>query len=218
MSKLFAADVVDILKPRERVESVVRESKTEVIGFAPSTESAPALRPFRPDGRLIKSELPGVSDNDWTDFVFAMKVGQRSSISPSNGLGMFDMRYKRLADFKLVSNLRYERDPQTNRSVQIADWTGSLTRVDPATNQPVQTAKSREEFLASAADQYDVFVRSMRAYAREIVTHKIKVPSGVSMSGALAILHRGGRAALAKWTEQQFESTKELFNRTNGVF
>jgi len=212
MSMLKGLGVVDAIKQPE-----VRVKSREIIGYAPSTESS-ALRPFRPDGRVLKSELPQVSNEQWTDFVFTMKSQQRNDVSPSNGLGMFDMRYKRLADLGLVTNVRYKFDPIIKRSVQIADWTGSLTRVDPVTHQQTQTARTKDEFLLSAADQYDVFVRSMRAYAREIAVGKIRIPVGVSVSGALAILHRGGRAALDKWQEQQFPETRDLFLRTNGVF
>lgn len=178
--------------------------KSEVIGFAPSPE-APALRPFQPEGRVLKSELPGVSNEAYTHFVFVMKVAALGAVSPSNGLGMFDMRYKRLADLGIVENPRYKRDVITNRSVQIADWVAPLTR---------------EGFLKSASVQYKVFVASMGKYFLDLRDRRLVLPQGVTASGALAILHRGGPGALTKWSEpdQQFESTRELFAHANGVF
>lgn len=175
----------------------------DVIGYAPPEVDAPALRPFRPDGRVLKSELAGISNEAWTDFVFTMKAAPLDAISPSNGLGMFDMRYKRLADFGLVTNVRYKRDVVTNRSVQVADWVAPLTQ---------------EQFLKSASAQYGVFAKSMADYFGAMLEGVIKLPDTVTASGALAILHRGGRNALAQWHEQQFEATRELFNRANGVF
>ncbi|MES2179851.1 MAG: hypothetical protein V4550_18465 [Gemmatimonadota bacterium] len=200
--------IVDARKP---------EPASETIGFAPpeAASTAPALRPFRADERVLKSELPNVSNAAWTSFVFAMKVAPLDAVSPSNGLGMFDIRYKRLADLKLVENLRYKRDPITNRSVQVADWVPPLTR---------------DLFLKSANAQYKVFVASCRAYYKLLkeaehydecaLRPDFERPDDVSMSGALAILHRGGRAALEKWSdpENRFEATLELFRNANGVF
>ena len=197
----------------------------ESIGFAPSEESevsTPALRPFRPNDRVLESVLPGISHEAWTDFVFAMKVAPLSAISKSNGLGMFDLRYKRLQDLGLVTNLSYKRDPIINRSVQVADWVPPLTK---------------EKFLKSANAQYKTFVASMKEYFEELRSGgwtggtalpvganggavMLKLPPGLTYSGALAILHRGGRSALAKWVdpEQQFEATRELVRVANGVF
>ncbi len=194
--------------------------KAESIGFAPPEPevevSAPALRPFQPNDRVLESVLPGVSHKAWTDFVFAMKVAPLNSISKSNGLGMFDIRYKRLQDLGLVTNLSYRRDPIINRSVQVADWVPPLTK---------------DKFLKSANAQYKTFVASMKAYFDELRTGTLTVgvngnaviitlPRGVSYSGALAILHRGGRSALAKWSDptQQFEATRELVRVANGAF
>lgn len=173
-----------------------------VMSSADSEPTAPALRPFRPDGRVLESPLSGVSNEQWTDFAFAMKVGRLDLISPSNGLGMFDMRYKRLADLGLVENLRYKRDVVTNRSVQVADWLPPLTRA---------------LFLKNASAQLKVFVASMKSYFNDL-RDGLPMPEGASMSGCLAILHRGGHGALAKWNECKFESTLELFNVANGVF
>jgi len=210
--KLSALNIFDAVAKRAARTSTA--STATVIGFAPPEDAPdvpdevatpPALRPFRPNERVLKSELPGVSNEAWTDFVFAMKTGEKTAVSPSNGLGMFDIRYKRLQDLGLVTDLQYKRDLETNRSVQVANWVPPLTR---------------DGFLASADAQLDVFVASMRAYFEEMRKKVIAMPTGCSVSGALAILHRGGRAALTKWADptQRFEATTALFNITNGVF
>jgi hypothetical protein len=190
--------------------------RQEVIGFAPAeAKQTIALKPFRSDGRVLESPLPEVSNEAFTDFVFAMKVAPLEAVSPSNGLGMFDMRYKRLADLGLVTNLRYRRDLVTNRSVQEADWVAPL---DPV------------KFLRSAPLQYRVFVESVKRYSAGLRAGEIEMPkggmpsiadgaaSGVTESGCLAILHRGGPSALRKWNEEQFEKTRELFLVANGHF
>lgn len=178
-----------------------KKADSTVIGFAPEPEAeldAPALRPFRPDGRVLESPFPKVSDEQWTDFVFAMKTSPLGYVSESNCLGMFSIRFKRLADLGLVTNVHYKKG---TGNVQEADWVEPLTL---------------EGFLGSAASQYKIFVESMRRYVDDLRGKEL--PSGMSVSGALAILHRGGLGALAKWQEMKFESTLALFNVVNGVF
>jgi hypothetical protein len=188
----------------------VSETAKHVVGFiseASTSEVSPLaasrLRPFRHNDRVLPSELPGVSNEQWTDFVLMMKVGSLNTISSSNGLGMFDIRYKRLADMGLVTNLRYRQDVITRRSVQEADWVAPLTR---------------DKFLKSAGVQLKVFSESCKDYFNWLKCEQVKLPEGATFSGALAILHRGGKSALAKWDQQQFESTLELYRRVNGVF
>ncbi len=199
-----------ILQGLSIIDAARKPVKTDVIGFAPAENEVeeitvtpvaavtPALRPFRPDGRVLKSELPGVSNEAWTQFVFAMKIAQLGAVSASNGLGMFDVRYKRLAELGLVTDVGYKRDAVTNRSVQVATWVPPLTR---------------EKFLASANAQYKVFVASMNDYFTALFNGKIDAPKDPAMtvSGALAILHKGGRGALAKWSDvnERFESWHE---------
>lgn len=175
-----------------------------VIGYASAeVEMPPALRPFRPDGRVLKSELPGIYDEQWTDYAFAMKIANRGDISLSNGLGMFDIRYKRLEDLGFVTNISYKRDPIINRSVQVAEWLPPYTQ---------------DKFLKSANFQYRAFSASNRHYFKELRNRSLSMPPGVTFSGALAILHRGGRSALAKWATQQFDETREIFDMANGIF
>lgn len=178
----------------------------EVIGYMPP-ETTP-IRPFRTDDRVMRSEIPGVTNEGWTDFVFVMKTGKLGDVSLSNGLGLFDTRYKRLADLGLVTNVSYKRDPVINRSVQVADWVPKL---------------SKEIFLKSASLQYRVFSESMRRYAAAVRDGKLDLPEGgvpkeMTLSGMLAILHRGGPSALKKWGDEKFEQTAELYRQANGVF
>lgn len=173
-------------------------SDQEVIGYMPADADAPtALRPFRPDDRVLKSELRDVPDAAWTDFVIAIRRG------PHRGVGMFDMSLKRLADLGRVENVRDVFDPVIKRSVQKADWLAPLTK---------------EQFEASPSIQYRLFVRSMQAYSAELRAGTVKRPTSVTESGALAILHRGGKSALTKWHQMQHPTTLALFRIVNGVF
>jgi hypothetical protein len=60
----------------------------------------------------------------------------------------------------------------------------------------------------------------MQKYFEQMRSGEILQPLGVSVSGALAILHRAGPSALSKWagTEGLFDTTRELFRAANGVF
>ena len=70
----------------------------------------------------------------------------------------------------------------------------------------------------NAVQQYQVFVLSTRAYDEEMGRGEISRPPGVTRSGALAVLHCGGRAALSVWPAGAFKTTMGIFERTNNLF
>lgn len=202
MSKILSGlGIFDALE--KKPAPALNTGAKQIIGYAASGEAeGSALKPFRPSGRVFESKLPGVSNEAWTDFVFVMKTADLRDVSPSNGLGWFGMKYKRLADLGLVTNVRYKRGVA---GVQEADWKDPLTL---------------DKFLHSPNAQYDTFEASMRDYYNMLLNGGVTPPNVPSMtvSGALAILHRGGPRALADWKTTQFESTREIYQRANGVF
>lgn len=148
--------------------------------------------------RSLQSEIENVDDADWTDFVLAMKTQEPGAVSASNEMGMFGMKPRRLADLGLMRNLKGVRSP-TDRMVWIGEWV-----------PPFSEAK----FLASPALQYQAFSESMRRYVAGI-----EVPEEMSLSGALAILHRCGPNGLRSWSGgERFPSTVALFERANDIF
>lgn len=165
--------------------------------------------PPAPPKRILKSELPGVSDDAWTDFAFAMKTASPSAVSASNAMGMFELKPRRLADLGLVKNVSCTRSP-TGRMV----WVGEF--VPPLTSK---------EFLKSAVIQYKAFCDSMRNYVQGLRDGAIPKPDGgpppgMTISGVLAVLHRCGPSGLKTWNDEgnRFEQTRELFERSNGIF
>lgn len=62
------------------------------------------------------------------------------------------------------------------------------------------------------------FAESLRAYDALLTSGEMKIPTEVSRSGALAILHLGGRRALAAWPEDRWTKTKAAVARANGIF
>jgi hypothetical protein len=165
-------------------------------------DEAPAPSP------LLKSELASVTDKEWTSFVVAMKTAAVDSVSGSNALGAWEMRPKRLADLDLMTNLRYGRTP-LGRLACDGDFRLPLTK---------------RKFLENAGVQYRVFATSMRRYVDGLndgtVAQPANVPTDMTLSGALAILHRCGPGGLVKWSdkESRFSDTADLYGRVNGLF
>ncbi len=156
---------------------------------APARFSAPAL---------LKSPLPGVSDAGWDAFVRALDVQPADAVSASGGLGSYDIRPRRLVEIGLAENFRIDREPG-RRDRQGCDF------------------KSSKLFLADPRRQLAALARSIARYHAEVASGAIQVPAGLSLSGALAILHRGGRGALAAWPDL-FDDTRELLKRTERCF
>lgn len=64
---------------------------------------------------------------------------------------------------------------------------------------------------------YSTLVKSILMYHQALMRDELKRPEGVSMAGALAILHRGGRGALAGWPKL-FPNTRALYEAAHGAF
>ena len=190
---------VQVLAGRALPVEVQEESPMEV-----DLPLSPVKPPVVVDTRVLKSELEGVSDDAWTRFVRAMKTQGPAAISASNAFGMFEMRPKRLEDLGLMTELSSSRSP-TGRMV----WTGKWVA-------PV----SEKVFLENPRVQYKVWITSIKLYVDSIYTENEDLPSGISLSGALAILHRCGPRGLINWgdTENRFPETIDLVERTNNVF
>lgn len=162
-----------------------------------STAAAPTV--------TLASPLPDVSNEAWTRFVQLCAQASLRSVSASNALGMFEMFPRRLADLKLVENLRRTK-AKSGRTV----WTGRFV-----------TPLTAEAFLTDARTQYRVFCLSMLDYAKQIASGKISVSStcGLTMSGVLALLHRCGPRGVDSWMKgNSFEATRQFVERAQGVF
>lgn len=165
------------------------------------------LVPFRPQG-VLKSELPGVSDQAWTDFVYAMKTAPLGAISESGGLGMFEMKVRRLGDLGVMKDVGAKKLP-SGKLVWVGEWIPPITQA---------------AFLASPKMQYRAFSKSMQLYKKGIESGELlpeggDLPSGMTLSGALAALQRRGPLGVRRWQESaQFPSTEELYQRANGIF
>ena len=64
---------------------------------------------------------------------------------------------------------------------------------------------------------YAAFAKSAAAYSDDIRDGRLVVPEGVSRAGALAILQRGGRGALAAYPDM-FSATREVYDRAKECF
>jgi hypothetical protein len=162
-----------------------------------------------PQAFAQRSPFADISDVEWTRFVRAMTVQAICAVSDSGGLGCYDLRPRRLVELGLMEkgSLRRVRGSY-ERQVQVG------TFVAPA---PGERAMTDERFLGDLDAQHDAFIASVRAHLDDIATGRVQVPAGVSRAGALAILHRGGRAALAAWPEL-LSHTAALYERAKDCF
>jgi hypothetical protein len=150
----------------------------------------------------MPSELPGVSAEAWAAFVRGMSTAPAGAVSKANALGMFELTPRRLADLGLVKGLTRSRSGQ--RTVWVAEFVAPMTS---------------HRFLTNPRAQYAAFVKSMRDYADKIAAGELVKPADMSLSGALAILHRGGPRGLENWTAgERFAPTQAAYDRVSEVF
>ena len=190
-------------------ERVVAEEADEERRALVPFETGQVSVPAAPAERVLKSEIPNVSDKAWTRFVLAMKTAEPGAVSASNDLGMFGIKVRRLADLGLVLDVRQVRSP-VGRLAWIGDFVPPLTQ---------------RKFLSSASEQYAAFVASMRRYIEGLVDGTLPRPEGgpaegMTLSGALAVLHRCGPSGLRTWCDEddRFPDTVALYERANGAF
>lgn len=150
----------------------------------------------------IVSPLEGVSPRLWRRFVSALST-QHESIARGGALGIYNIRPRRLVEIGRAVNFRRVNGKQLCDFV--LPWT-------------------QKRFLVDPVAQYAVLVKSMRLYYDALREGAIEKPESISMAGALAILHSGGRGALeatffqvAGWPDL-FDGTKALYEVTKGLF
>lgn len=169
-----------------------------------SVESQPVLK------YVLKSEIPGVTDEQWTRFAITMKTASSNNISASNALGAWEIRPRRLADLGIMKNISTTRSP-SGRMVWIGEFVKPLTQ---------------KKFLADIKKQYQVFADSMKKYVVMVRSGEIKKPETwdpkgpTTASGILAILHRAGPSGLENWCDEtkRFPDTVALVGKVNGIF
>ena len=150
----------------------------------------------------LASELPGVSDEAWADFVHGMATRGTMDISEGNALGMFELTPRRLSDLGYVQGL--QRTSVGGRTMWVAKFVSPMTAA---------------KFLRNPRAQYVAFTKSMKDYAEKISAKEIVKPEGMNLAGALAILHRAGPKGLETWGRgERFATTEMLYNRVAEVF
>jgi len=145
--------------------------------------------------------IDGVEQDAWERFVRACATGKRlGAVSETNALGIFELRPRRLADLGILRNLRRTQPGEHGPK---AIWIGCF--VDAAFG--VQLRKRFEV-------QYQVFCASVREHADRLMSGALKRPESLTLSGALAALHRAGEGAL----ERLNPKTAALVESANGLF
>jgi hypothetical protein len=149
----------------------------------------------------MESPLEGVSAAAWRALMAALEVQAPTAVSDSGGLGSFDIRPRRLVELGYADGLQWERSPK-GRQIQVCTFLAPWTQ---------------KKFLEDPIAQYVALTKSVSLYHRALVSGDLKKPEGMSVAGALAILHRGGRGALGSWPNL-FEHTHALYDAAQGAF
>ena len=149
----------------------------------------------------LPSPLSGVSDLAWARFVDALTIDDDDGLhngaprafnarTHAGGFGCFGILPRRLVDIGVA------------KAVRVID--GKAIAVDFV----------RRDFLANPLAQRDALAESMKRYDAALG----ELPTEMSRSGALALYHRLGPAALMKWAQHKQESSIALFLRANNLF
>jgi hypothetical protein len=157
------------------------------------------MEPFR-FVTTMKSPIEGVPDIAWARFVKAMEVAKPRSMTLSGGYGAFDMRPRRLVELGYAKSLR--RAKNRKRLVWKCDFLHPW---------------SERKFLGDSFAQYAAFRASCMRYSEALKVGSIARPKGCSLAGALAILHIGGKGALACFPKL-FPETQKLYDAAKEIF
>ena len=165
---------------------------------AAGSRGAPSLVPGSSPGRFLKelkSPLPDVPIAAWERLVAALEVQPMGAISERGGFGSYDLRPPRLVDLGILTATRRRGAPP------------AYAFAPPHT---------RERFLADPRAQLAALCRSLRGYHDDLVQGRRTRPAGMSLAGALALLHCGPGALVAY--PVLFPHTRELYERAEGAF
>jgi hypothetical protein len=149
----------------------------------------------------IPSPLKSATAAAWERLCCALEMQHLEEVSESGGLGMYDMRPRRLVELGYAHDLKTTRTAK-GRQIHVCEFILPWTQT---------------RFLSNPLAQRTALSQSMRVYEGEILSGKIVKPKDASISATLVILHRGGRGALKAWPEM-FDETKALYERARGLF
>jgi hypothetical protein len=152
---------------------------------------------------MLVSPFKDVSDFAWTRFVTTLEIDDDrgpnrgkprrfDARTNAGGLGCYGIPVRRLVELHVL------------KEVFVSKGKAIANPRDPRV----------VIFLADPLLQRDVLVASMKRYNLALSS----LPAGMTKSGALALCHRLGPQALAKWAKHQEPSTVALFRRANGLF
>lgn len=148
----------------------------------------------------LPSPLLSVSALAWERFAAALEVQPPRAISASGGFGAFDLRPRRLVELGYAQSAPPVR--KGRRLIQVCTFLAPWTE---------------QRFLRSTLAQVRALGLSMKLYQEDLTAGTLQRPANLSLAGALAILHRGGRGALAGWP-MLFDDTRALYERAKGAF
>jgi hypothetical protein len=177
---------------------------------------------------IPESPLRGVTREQWRAFYAGLQVQPHNTISESGGLGIFDIRPRRLVELGYATGLRSERRPTTHAwasgvCTRCRTSRSAATDMETCLNgRQIQICEfvlpwTQARFLANPYAQYTALAQSTRLYYDALRDGKFVKPKDATMAGVLAVLHRGGRGALEAWPKL-FSGTKALYKKIHKAF
>jgi len=184
-----------------------------------------------------ESPLRGIRREAWYVFYRGLEVHPSSNvISESGGLGMYDIRPRRLVELGYATGLRSLRRPvqhswiggerprfEEKRCERCKSvWTEDTELETCPAGRQIQVCEfvlpwTQKRFLDNPLAQYTALAQSMRLYFDAMREGKLVKPKDATVAGSLAVLHRGGRGALEAWPKL-FKGTQELYEKVQGAF
>ena len=76
---------------------------------------------------------------------------------------------------------------------------------------------TEKRLLTDPLRQLAILRQSLALYHEQLCKNEIVRPEGVTVAGALAILHKGGRGALTSWPNL-FPETRAIYEAARGAF
>lgn len=251
-----ASPVLPPMPPPSPVAGEVGRQMDETFAVAPpappaaaAAPEAPSRRPTPPLGTEIPSErepvpspLPGIPLERWMAFEKKMEIAAPENISPAGRYGMFAMSPKRLQDLGLVVSARKLVPNEARQLLDAANAEEDKGKADDMRRRAHALAQKgarwaatwrddvpEERFLGSPDLQRRAFRKSMREYAKAVVSMYRsafgKPVNGkvVTLSGLLAVAHIAGAPGLDSWLKdksirEKFPTTTKAFEAATGIF
>lgn len=158
--------------------------------------------------KKFPSPFKGVSDDAWTKYVMAQRVGKLNTVSPGFALGIWGMGMRVLQDLGYATNVKLAPTAD-GRQVFKGDFVPPLTM---------------DIFLSDAPRQYEAFRRMTErhaAYIQQKYAARLANIPDITLSGYLGVAKQAGLKGMDEWftkPETRKAATTAAFEKFNKMF